>query len=107
MLPMAHCVAAKVFMIRSDFSAAHDHLERASAVAPRTASWAANVSLALMFRPAGHASQGAFSEAIADGAEALWRHRVRLRRTDPAAASSGIAGVEPPVAPTRTLRTAT
>jgi hypothetical protein len=32
------------------------------------------------------------------------RHRVRRRRADPAAASSGVAGVEPPVAPTRTLR---
>lgn len=71
MLPMAHCFAAKMWMIRLDFAAARDHIERALAVAPQTRSWEVNVSAAFMFRAAGSAAQGSFTEAIADGAEAL------------------------------------
>lgn len=100
MLPMAHCVAAKLYMLRLDIPAARHHLEQALAVAPQTPSCEVNVGLALMFRAAGHAGLGAFTDAIADGAEALrqapedftYRHTI----TDHRDLALFFAGEEPP-----------
>ncbi|MGZ4138088.1 MAG: AfsR/SARP family transcriptional regulator, partial [Actinomycetota bacterium] len=70
-LPLAHCQAAKINMMRRDVDAGNDHLERGLRVAERTSCPAVGIATILISRSSVYANLGAFAASADAAAQAL------------------------------------